>query len=110
MTIAPLVVHHDATLRNGNRGRKMVERSQVRLDQNLGESRCGWFYSGYRVEEVEIRMGAPGVAVGPHGFGLLCPGRQTKLEHLLPRPQQAEIIIAQSDFLNGAEQVEPKVV
>src|SRR5689334_10980112 len=110
MTIAPLVVHHDAALRNGNRSRKMVERSQVRLNQDLVESRRGRFYSGHRVEKVEVRMGAPGVTVGPHGLRFLCPGGQAEIEHLPPRPQQAEISIAQSDSFNGTEQVEPKVV
>src|SRR5689334_6982811 len=110
MAIAPLVVHHDAALRSGNRRRKMVKRSHVRLNQDLAESRCGWFYTGHRVEKVEVRMGAPGVTVGPHGLRFLCPGDQAEIEHLPPRPQQAKISIAQSDSFNGAEQVEPKVV
>lgn len=82
----------------------------MRLDHYLAESRRCGFDAGHRVEEIKIWMGAPGMAVGSSRLGLFSPGGQAKVQHLSPGAKQAEILVAQSNFLDGPEKVEPEVV
>ncbi len=82
----------------------------MRLDGNLFKTVPGGVDTRHRGQKIEVRMGAPGVAIGARWFRFFRPGREAQGEHLFPRPKQAEVFVAQPGLLDGAEKVKAEVV
>src|SRR5579859_5653020 len=94
----------DLSERVGQRGLEVRELPEVRLDSDLGESRRGGFDSGHGGQQIEIRVGAPGVTIRSRRLRLFGPGGQAEIEHFPPRPKLLQVFISQSRLLHGAKQ------
>ncbi len=66
--------------------------------------------AGDEGDEVEGRVGAPGVGVGAGGFGSFGPGGEAELEHLAPRVELRDVVVAEAGVDHGAGDVKAEVV
>src|SRR5262245_16000130 len=65
-------------------------------DEHLREARRAGFDAEHGGQEIDVRVGAPGVAVGAGGFGVLGPGREAEGQHLPPRRQPLQVMVAEA--------------
>src|SRR5271157_117112 len=100
-----LVVDPDLSLRVGECYLKVLETAEVGLDGDLGKAGGGGLNSGDRGQQVEIRVRAPRVAVGSRGLGSFGPRGQTQLQHVEPRAELIQVLIAEPGLLHGARKV-----
>ena len=102
--------HVDRAPRVRLRRLHMLQRSELRLDDDRRESRFAWSNAGHNPQQIVVRMGAPRVRVRPRRLGLLGPRRQTQRNHRAPRPEQVQISIAHAGVLERSSQIEAEVV
>src|SRR5579864_2529658 len=87
-----------------------LELAQMRCDHNLAKSRRRRLDSSHGCEQIEIRMSAPGVAVGASRLRRFRPGRQPQVKHMPPRSKLGEVLVPESSLSHGSEQVVAKIV
>ena len=82
----------------------------MRSNRDLGKAGRGGFDARHGREQIEIRMRAPGVAIGASLAGRFGESRQPLDEHVLPGSEFCGVAICEAGFIQGAGKIEPEVV
>src|ERR1700687_66267 len=88
----------------------VVERPQIRLDSYSAKSWARGANSGNYGQQIVVGMSAPGVGVGASRLRLFRPCGQAEGEQVAPRLQYREIFLAHTSMLQGAREIETKIV
>src|SRR6266446_4779928 len=88
----------------------VLERAEIRLNYHGAESGAGGTNSRHDGEQIVVRMGAPGVGIGTRRLRLFCPGSQAKSQHVSPGLQERNVFLAHASMLQGAREIEAKIV
>src|SRR5436853_5224000 len=87
-----------------------LQLAEVRANQDFAETRRGWLNAGDRGEQINVRMRAPGMTVRTWRLRRFGPRRQSQLQHLAPRPELIQIVVAESRLRHRAKQIIAEVI
>src|SRR5690348_12042844 len=101
--------HADFAARVWDRSCGMRQLPKKRPNRQATEARRPRIDAEHRPEQLVVRAGAPGMAVGPRRVFLLGPRGEAPLQHGAPRTQQIQVMIAGSGFVQGRMQIVPEI-